>query len=392
MKSIFAELDNSHQNQIDWIKSEVLDQDLKKWKFWKKEDEGLEKVELKICLPYVAENFPGQGKTRVRDLQVEGFEPFVEEHDGGKKFGFLLSGEEYLVETQDELLRFLVIVKKFCMLSHIEDDLIFIKKIGKGTVGTVFLAQNIDRSQKFAVKRIKKRILANIQNISNVLNEIKIHKKLDHPNICSLLYTYEDSACIYLVFEYISEYSLINLLAKEKALREKDCKAFMKTLLKTIIYINTKGVIHRDLKLEHIMLCSQASLKFKIIDFGVSCDILSTKGLKIGSPGYMAPEILKNKDYGTKIDVFSAGVILFTLLHGYPPFTGNSVRSLLEKNKKCIFTVNKKLSNSAQDVIRIMMQPSPDLRPTAKEVLEHSWFGSANEIRRTLSNVTTPDT
>ena len=242
------------------------------------------------------------------------------------------------------------------------------------------------------MKRIKKRFLASIQNISNVLNEIKIHKKLEHQNICSLLYTYEDSACIYLVFEYISEYSLINLLAKQKVLKEKDCKVFMKSLLETIMYINTKGIIHRDLKLEHIMLSSESTLKFKIIDFGVSCDILLTRGLKSGSPGYMAPEILRNKDYGSKIDVFSAGAILFILLHGYPPFAGNSLMSVLDKNKKCIVSVSKKLSNSARDLIMIMMQPSPDLRPSAKEILEHPWFGRKKEIRRTLSNATTPDT
>ncbi|CAG9335834.1 unnamed protein product [Blepharisma stoltei] len=148
-------------------------------------------------------------------------------------------------------------------------------------------------------------------------------RKLNHPNITHLHQVFESDTHIYMILDYAKGGSLYEKIIKKQTLPETSVLKFCRELLKVLKYLNSKKIVHRDIKLENILLDSQDdNLDFKLADFGLATKITGELTLRCGSPGYIAPEILRKEKYGYKVDIFGAGVIYILYLQGKCHFLG----------------------------------------------------------------------
>ena len=171
-----------------------------------------------------------------------------------------------------------------------------------------------------------------------MINEINIMRRLDQENIIKFYEAHENESYIHLIVEVLKGGELFDRVADNGAFIEKDTCLLMKRLLKALSYLHSKGIMHRDLKLENLILKdNDNNYDVKLADFGLATLTSQSDQLfkRCGTPGYVAPEILNDKKYDQKVDIFSAGVILYILLIGASPFPGKSYNEILIKNKNC---------------------------------------------------------
>lgn len=312
-------------------------------------------------------------------------EPFEESFSNCTLYGFRLGKHDFYAETSDSLEKWLKVLMTMTILNSFEEDYVIIKTIGKGSTATVYLAEHAESRKSYAVKAISKEIIESQESgVKNLKNEIRILREIEHENIVKLYFVHENSNFVYLVMEYLPAGNLYKRLKTEKKLDEGTCARFIMKLLETLDYLHSMDIVHRDLKLENIIMVGDSNHHFKIIDFGLAYLSSATQSLKCGSPGYVAPEILYSIRYDSKIDIFSTGVILYILLTGKHPFEGKTTEKILKKNFECRFSIDKKLSPNASDVIKHMMEPDPEVRLTASSLLEHPWF---NFVKKSSFNV-----
>jgi len=193
------------------------------------------------------------------------------------------------------------------------------KVLGSGAFGKVFLTTNkVDTSIKVAIKVLDKEKLK--ENIDCIMEEVAILNTLDHPNIVKYYETYDDNKYIYLVMEYITGGQLFDKITTQKNqnFSEHDACNYMRELFSSINHCHAQGIIHRDIKPENIMISNENTVR--LIDFGLS-KASKKKNLTTiaGTPYYMAPEVLSG-NYSSKADIWSLGVLLYTLVSGYLPF------------------------------------------------------------------------
>ncbi|EPR60647.1 calcium-dependent protein kinase CDPK2B [Toxoplasma gondii TgCatPRC2] len=251
------------------------------------------------------------------------------------------------------------------------------KKLGQGTYGSVCRAVNKATKNVRAVKTIPK---AKVKNIKRFKQEIAIMKCLDHPNIIKLYETFEDHKNIYLVLELCKGGELFDRIIEEGYFSEMYAGTLMRQAFAALYYIHQHGIAHRDLKPENFLFADKSKeAPLKIIDFGLAARAGPTTVLatKAGTPYYVAPQVLQGK-YTYKCDIWSAGVIMYILLCGYPPFHGDNDAEILAKVKSGKFSFNeqdwKNVSVEAKDLIRKLLTYDPAQRLTAEQALAHPWI------------------
>jgi serine/threonine protein kinase len=188
--------------------------------------------------------------------------------------------------------------------------------VGKGANASVYKAfKPPNMKDPFAVKVMDRARIEDPRRKQTLLREISCMRKLDHPKVLKLYEVLDFPDTIQLVLEFIEGGDLLKRVMAVGRFPEDQVKIFMKGLLEVLTYLHSVGIVHRDLKLENILLTSRTSLTdFKIADFGLAIDHnADTMISRCGSPGYIAPEILRKEQYGRKVDVFSAGVICYIL-------------------------------------------------------------------------------
>ena len=270
--------------------------------------------------------------------------------------------------------------------------------LGSGAFGEVWLVRHKDLDRDFAMKIIKKR-----KNRSNdekeILNEIEILKKLDHPKILKVVDFYSTLKRYYIITEYCHEGELFNEIIKVGKFDEGQAAFIIIQILKAITYCHKMNIIHRDIKPENIMITNREKngcLQVKLIDFGTAK--IFEKGHQenkyVGSSYYMAPEIIKRK-YDEKCDLWSIGVIMYILLTGRPPFDGNDDDEILENVKKGVFDKQSYpyplLSSHSKDLINKLLQYDPKKRISADQALEHPWFKTAEFKKKDKVNTIAPE-
>lgn len=252
------------------------------------------------------------------------------------------------------------------------------KKLGAGAYSEVHFCTHIEHNISRAVKMINKRSLESETSKSQFIAEINILKMLDHPNIVRASEFFEDENRYYIVMEYCEGGELFNEIVQHKQFTEYQTAQIVKQVLGCIIYLHGIGVVHRDLKPENLLLEEQYDLlNIKLIDFGVATRINKKQitGV-IGTPSYVAPEVITGK-YNEKCDVWSAGVIMYILLSGFPPFQANTQEQLFEEIKNYNYALNaygwEYVSSNAKDLIKKIFLPEKK-RISADMALKHDWI------------------
>lgn len=271
-----------------------------------------------------------------------------------------------------------------CIMKDFSNMYSCIKIIGKGSFAKVYLACSVDdHSAEFAIKSFDKRSLElNEKNKQSILMEINLMRTLNHPNILKVFEVYETGNHINLVLEILKGGELFERIVSHGAYSEKSAAVLMKQFLSALQYLHEKGIMHRDLKPENLILTSKDdSTTIKLADFGLATytHLESQLFTRCGTPGYVAPEILDDLPYNEKVDIFSAGIILYILLTGCSPFYGKSYNEILVKNKKCriSFDFSKfkhKPSQSAVDLLKKMLEKDSNSRISAADALKHEWI------------------
>ncbi|XP_003699018.1 calcium/calmodulin-dependent protein kinase type 1 isoform X2 [Apis florea] len=261
----------------------------------------------------------------------------------------------------------------------VEDKYILKELLGTGAFSEVRLAESKEKpGQMFAVKIIDKKALKGKED--SLENEIRVLRRLTHPNIVQLLETFEDKHKVYLVMELVTGGELFDRIVEKGSYTEKDASGLIRQVLEAVDYMHDQGVVHRDLKPENLLYYNpDEDSKIMISDFGLSkmedSGIMATA---CGTPGYVAPEVLAQKPYGKAVDVWSIGVISYILLCGYPPFYDENDANLFAQILKGEFEFDSPywddISDSAKDFIHKLMCVNVEERYTCKQALAHPWI------------------
>ncbi|GKV39722.1 hypothetical protein SLEP1_g47448 [Rubroshorea leprosula] len=254
------------------------------------------------------------------------------------------------------------------------------KKLGQGQFGTTFLCMEKATGKEYACKSIAKRKLLTEEDVEDVRREIQImHHLAGHPNVISIKGAYEDGVAVHVVMELCSGGELFDRIIQRGHYTERKAAELTRTIVGVVEACHSLGVMHRDLKPENFLFVNQQEDSLlKTIDFGLSVFFKPGERFTdvVGSPYYVAPEVLR-KRYGQEADVWSAGVILYILLSGVPPFWAESEQGIFEQvlHGELDFDSDPwpSISEGAKDLVRKMLVRDPRRRLTAYEVLCHPW-------------------
>jgi len=214
-------------------------------------------------------------------------------------------------------------------------------EIGKGAYSTVISAFSVISHIPVAVKIINKKNLSK-QDLANVYQEVNILKSLNHDNIIKILDFYEDNKFFYIVLEHAEGGTLFTSIQEKTRYKEKEARDMVFIILQAIKYLHDHNIVHRDIKAENLLLDTTEGSTIKLVDFGfaTTCgDSFNITG-QLGSPSYVAPEILRNEAYGKPCDMWSFGIVLYHLLGGYLPFRSHKIDLLNQKIVAGKFTFN----------------------------------------------------
>ena len=267
--------------------------------------------------------------------------------------------------------------------------------LGEGQFGTTFLVTHKRTGQKAACKAIAKRKLIQPEDVEDVRREVSIlHHLSGHPNIVGLLGAYEGTKHVYIVMDFCSGGELFDRIVERGHYSEKDASEVFRMMIRTIAHCHNLGVMHRDLKPENFVLATKdQDAPVKAIDFGLSAYFEPGERFRdiVGSSYYVAPEVLK-RNYSCEADIWSAGVILYILLSGVPPFWGRTDTAIFETVRKGRYNLVgdpwSKISESAKGLIRRILVGNPAERMSAEDILNHPWVRENGDAPDTpLDNV-----
>ncbi|XP_066955265.1 MAP/microtubule affinity-regulating kinase 3-like isoform X5 [Macrobrachium rosenbergii] len=254
-----------------------------------------------------------------------------------------------------------------------------LKTIGKGNFAKVKLAKHVPTGKEVAIKIIDKTQL-NPGSLQKLFREVRIMKILDHPNIVKLFQVIETEKTLYLVMEYASGGEVFDYLVFHGRMKEKEARAKFRQIVSAVQYCHQKKIIHRDLKAENLLLDSE--MVIKIADFGFSNEF--TPGNKLdtfcGSPPYAAPELFQGKKYdGPEVDVWSLGVILYTLVSGSLPFDGSNLKELRERVLRGKYRIPFYMSTDCENLLKKFLVLNPARRASLETIMKDRWMNIGYE-------------
>ncbi|XP_062341835.1 serine/threonine-protein kinase MARK2 isoform X2 [Osmerus eperlanus] len=254
-----------------------------------------------------------------------------------------------------------------------------LKTIGKGNFAKVKLARHVLTGKEVAVKIIDKTQL-NSSSLQKLFREVRIMKLLNHPNIVKLFEVIETEKTLYLIMEYASGGEVFDYLVAHGRMKEKEARAKFRQIVSAVQYCHQKCIVHRDLKAENLLL--DADMNIKIADFGFSNEF--TLGNKLdtfcGSPPYAAPELFQGKKYdGPEVDVWSLGVILYTLVSGSLPFDGQNLKELRERVLRGKYRIPFYMSTDCENLLKKFLILNPTKRGSLEQIMKDRWMNVGQE-------------
>lgn len=250
------------------------------------------------------------------------------------------------------------------------------RTIGEGTFAKVRIAKNTESGDHVAIKILDKVKVQKHGLVEHIRREICTMKLIQHPNVVRLHEVMGSKARIFIVLEYVTGGELHDIIADRGSLKEDESRKYFQQLINAVDYCHSRGVYHRDLKIENLLLDTAGNLK--VSDFGLSAISEQADGLlhtTCGTPNYVAPEVLEDKGYdGALADLWSCGVILFVMLAGFLPFEDDNVASLYKKISAAQFNCPSWFSDGAKKLIARILDPNPSTRITIAQLLKDQWF------------------
>ncbi|XP_052057796.1 MAP/microtubule affinity-regulating kinase 3-like isoform X3 [Mytilus californianus] len=256
-----------------------------------------------------------------------------------------------------------------------------IKTIGKGNFAKVKLAKHVPTGREVAIKIIDKTQL-NPSSLQKLFREVRIMKMLDHPNIVKLFEVIQTEKTLYLVMEYASGGEVFDYLVAHGRMKEKEARSKFRQIVSAVQYCHQKHIVHRDLKAENLLL--DGDMNIKIADFGFSNEFVPGNKLDTfcGSPPYAAPELFQGKKYdGPEVDVWSLGVILYTLVSGSLPFDGQNLKELRERVLRGKYRIPFYMSTDCENLLKKFLVLNPTKRASLENIMKDRWNNMGYEDR-----------
>lgn len=260
------------------------------------------------------------------------------------------------------------------------------RELGRGEFGITYLCTDKQSQQTLACKSISKRKLTTAIDVEDVRREVVImHHLHPHPLIVGLEDVYEDDNGVHLVMELCEGGELFDRIVARGHYHERAAASVTRTIVEIVQACHENNVMHRDFKPENFLFANKKeNSPLKAIDFGLSVFFKPGERFSeiVGSPYYMAPEVLK-RNYGPEVDVWSTGVILYILLCGVPPFWAESEQGVAQAILRGVIDFKRdpwpRVSDKAKSLVRQMLESNPKLRLTARQVLDHPWLQNAKQ-------------
>ena len=255
-------------------------------------------------------------------------------------------------------------------------DFTVIKELGSGSFGHVILAQHKITQVKYAIKAIDKRNKVNIKEMPYFIREIEIMYRVHHPNVVKLFGHFEDNNYCYFIMEYIPGGNIYSLVQRLKPVTLQGIASIMKEVISAVYFLHHMNpkIVHRDIKPENVLL--DQSNHAKLTDFGWSNymegDIKRTT--VCGTPVYLAPEMINNMGHDEHVDIWCIGVLLFELMVGRPPFSGETEQSVRYNILKMRINWPKNMDSDAADLISKILKYNPEERISLEQMLLHPFF------------------
>ena len=254
-------------------------------------------------------------------------------------------------------------------------------EIGKGGYGKLYLAKNKKDNKEYAIKYVSKKKMQSVGvDFSIIKREIDIHIRITHPRIIKLYSYFEDKFNFYLAMEYAPNGTLYHLIQIKKGMSENEAFYYFIQVASAIYFLHEHGYAHRDIKPENILLDGKGGIK--LCDFGWCVNV--TKGERTtfcGTYEYMAPEMINDEFYDKGIDIWSLGVLLYEMIHGYSPFRAHKFVKdakaaqveIFMNIKNNNYTINKNISEECIDLIDKLLTTDTKKRIKIDELFKHSW-------------------
>ena len=276
--------------------------------------------------------------------------------------------------------------------------------LGTGGYAVVWSATHRATREEFAIKVMKatasSRPSDDEVSVEEIKNEIEVMKKLEHPNVIHVKEYFVQSGKFYIVMSCLRGGELLDALLDLGNYNEEDAKTIARQLLDALAYMHVNNVTHRDLKLENLLLARPNDISSVVIaDFGLARNSKTARQVfstQCGTPSYVAPEILLGKPYTPAVDVWSIGVILYTLLIGSFPFANDDQQTLFRIICSGQMDTSQpewgQVSDEVKDLLVGLLDVNPATRLTAADALNHTWFTankdcSSNDLRKSHSRL-----
>lgn len=259
----------------------------------------------------------------------------------------------------------------------------FIRHIGTGMYGQVWVAEHATTKSRVAIKIISKKEVTEEVAALRFQREIYLMKQLDHPFIAQLFLTLEDENHHYLIMEYAMNGNLLSYINDHGRMIEPVARKYFLQIISAIEYMHKeKHICHRDLKAENILL--DQNLNIRLTDFGFSREYSTNEpnlSTQCGSPAYLSPEIVKGHSYTAASDYWSVGVMLFAMIVGKLPFQDETIKGIMNKIVNSNPTYPPFVSECLVDLLSKLLAKEPEKRITIDKIKEHPWCG-CNELSR----------